>query len=694
MRRLLAIVLLLSASLHAQDLPVGPRWYSVSLNGTRVGSIQTDFQPAQVEGAPGWKYTFEIRIKMALEKGESSTTQSSELLCRADLSPLHETEREDDNGQVRTKSTRFEATRVVQDQEFLGRKTTIEVPYEGPIVEEQELFLFAMAREGRLAAGERFEYVRVSTEHRRTHEETMTIEGEVAREDGTRGFKVRIADELQPGVEFAMLVDDKGRILEGTLGPFVLEAATAEEAATLAAGAVAVPTMIPLARPVAAEHLGAIRSMDVEVILASEIPVQFPTDAYQEVLAREGKKHTIRLRPNQPSPAAGLSLPVADPALAIYLRETEQYQSGAPEIETQSAEIVKGEKDPAGAARKLGQWVYQNLEKLSNASALSAVETLRQKKGDCTEHASLYVGLARAAGVPSRSMSGLLFTGNAFGRHAWSESWVGAWMPVDAAWGRFGTPPFYLSFGPESDEAGVSRGDALEMTLMNGFEIRIVSLDLGGQVFDASDPASAWSPPEDAEAIRERVYLTSGLSFEGELAGVDGGRLDYRTAYGRTLLPRTSIDRIEFVRPGHVLRNDAIGLSMRFEGAPWRPDDAQTKQLGVLCFVMTPAQDAAALVRNDEYTGNLDGYFEAARAIVKGARAEGAETERIELGRGDRKTPAIVWRVTAPPYRYQITIWQWRGKAFRLACWSSEKDFETYRPAFDATLRAIELLEK
>ena len=66
-----------------------------------------------------------------------------------------------------------------------------------------------------------------------------------------------------------------------------------------------------------------------------------------------------------------------------------------------------------------------------------ASQVSKRREGDCTEHAVLATALARANGVPSRIVLGLLvaFEGGAlraFG-HAWAEAHVqGSWQIADA----------------------------------------------------------------------------------------------------------------------------------------------------------------------------------------------------------------------------------------------------------------------
>jgi tetratricopeptide (TPR) repeat protein len=43
--------------------------------------------------------------------------------------------------------------------------------------------------------------------------------------------------------------------------------------------------------------------------------------------------------------------------------------------------------------------------------------------------------MARSLGLPARMVSGIAYTGSAFGGHAWVEVWVGRWIELDPTWG-------------------------------------------------------------------------------------------------------------------------------------------------------------------------------------------------------------------------------------------------------------------
>ncbi|MCX8052365.1 MAG: transglutaminase-like domain-containing protein, partial [Armatimonadetes bacterium] len=62
----------------------------------------------------------------------------------------------------------------------------------------------------------------------------------------------------------------------------------------------------------------------------------------------------------------------------------------------------------------------------------SASDVLESKIGVCRDYATLFAAMARAVGVPSKVVSGLLYLNDGFYYHAWVECWVGEWVPFDA----------------------------------------------------------------------------------------------------------------------------------------------------------------------------------------------------------------------------------------------------------------------
>ncbi len=101
-------------------------------------------------------------------------------------------------------------------------------------------------------------------------------------------------------------------------------------------------------------------------------------------------------------------------------------------------EITDNEKNSWEAAKKINRWVYENIEKEFTPDFSNALQTLQTRKGDCGEHSALALALMRAAGIPARPVTGLVYwpPGEGFGYHAWIDVFVGEWVMMDPSWGE------------------------------------------------------------------------------------------------------------------------------------------------------------------------------------------------------------------------------------------------------------------
>ena len=127
-------------------------------------------------------------------------------------------------------------------------------------------------------------------------------------------------------------------------------------------------------------------------------------------------------------------LPVTDEKVLRHIRPTQFIQSDHPKLLAQAKEIIGDEKDALAVSAKLCAWVYKNVRNIYSARLSNALEVLEHLEGDCTEHSVLFIGLARAAGLPAREVAGLIYIPGkpgGFYFHQWATVWVGRWIDVD-----------------------------------------------------------------------------------------------------------------------------------------------------------------------------------------------------------------------------------------------------------------------
>jgi len=118
-------------------------------------------------------------------------------------------------------------------------------------------------------------------------------------------------------------------------------------------------------------------------------------------------------------------------SLSKYLLSTPTIQVGHKEIRDQALKIVTKESTDMDKVIKLVNWTADNI-KGEMKDSFSALEVLRSKQGECQSHSQLYTALARSLGIPTRIVTGLVYSENlGFLYHAWAESYVKGWLSVD-----------------------------------------------------------------------------------------------------------------------------------------------------------------------------------------------------------------------------------------------------------------------
>jgi len=128
-----------------------------------------------------------------------------------------------------------------------------------------------------------------------------------------------------------------------------------------------------------------------------------------------------------------ISRPVTDPQFSEHLTSSPYLDFDKQAVAAKSAEIVGDEKSAYRGAQKIRAWVYDNMVTRADIGiARSASDVLESREGVCRDYAILFGALARAAGIPCKVVSGVLYTQDAFYYHSWVECYVGEWVPFDA----------------------------------------------------------------------------------------------------------------------------------------------------------------------------------------------------------------------------------------------------------------------
>jgi len=145
----------------------------------------------------------------------------------------------------------------------------------------------------------------------------------------------------------------------------------------------------------------------------------------------EKTRDALVLRIDRPDQASEKGTAVAAPA---DLGSNMYLDTGDERVRKAAMEAVGSEKEAFRKAVLLKNWVSRRMTFDLGIAFAPSPEVIRNLRGTCAEYSILLATLARAAGLPSRYLMGLVYLNGMWGGHAWTEMLVdGTWVPMDAA---------------------------------------------------------------------------------------------------------------------------------------------------------------------------------------------------------------------------------------------------------------------
>ncbi len=165
--------------------------------------------------------------------------------------------------------------------------------------------------------------------------------------------------------------------------------------------------------------------------------VELPNAGHQFVTANEDGSAIVTIDLNRAVPATSGELdgPVFTASSAICDASDDAIIA----ITNETLATLPKDASDLDKAKALRAKVFEYIDNkgLSTAFA-SASQTVRDRKGDCSEHGVLLCALLRAADIPSRGVMGLVYVpiigeNGVFGWHMWSQALIdGHWIDLDA----------------------------------------------------------------------------------------------------------------------------------------------------------------------------------------------------------------------------------------------------------------------
>jgi len=214
----------------------------------------------------------------------------------------------------------------------------------------------------------------------------------------------------------------------------------------------AVATSVAADKPIASPRQ--LRALSLEL---RGIPqdMEMISDDRQKVRPLAGEAGAFRFDIRVPSsPSRGLALPVRNARFTRYLGRDGYVDTANPEVR-RLAERLRDRRSASRTASRIRAWVHANMKPDYSIGVLrSSADIIKRRRGVCRDYAILFAAIARAAGVPTRLVSGLVYVDGRFFYHAWAECWVGCWTAYDPT-----LPQDFV----DATHVKLSQGDATEM---------------------------------------------------------------------------------------------------------------------------------------------------------------------------------------------------------------------------------------
>jgi hypothetical protein len=174
-----------------------------------------------------------------------------------------------------------------------------------------------------------------------------------------------------------------------------------------------------------------------------------------------------------------LEILAADVEVDPVPEETDRYLEPEPFVQSQDSLIVSRaeliaaglHEDTAKVARVV-EWVHHTLFREPTVSLPSAIDVLKERKGDCNEHTILTVALLRSLGVPSRQAVGLVYESGSFYYHAWPEVYIDGWRGIEPTLGGLWTDATHIKLA----QGGLDQQQNI-LKAMNRLDIEIVYIE-------------------------------------------------------------------------------------------------------------------------------------------------------------------------------------------------------------------------
>ena len=521
-----------AAAAPPEDKLLSDGWYELRIARKKVGYFRSVDKEIQYQGRTV-HYSSENGV-MQVNRGDDvfHMTNREKTWCELDGRLIKTYELQTDGDQLSTTLIQAADGALLVTKTLDGRKQTHRIPVPKGVVVTNGVSGWLLKQRG-FKPGKTYTFTVLSDTTMKLETETAVATGrapclELGRKVNAHVFRSTRTDA--PGLTATLYTSPQLRLLKGNIGPLQIELVTKRQALRTEKGRADLTFAVPVN--------GSIPAWSELDALTLRLRVQndssgklFKDSAYGKILNAKPGAYHIRLTHIDPPAPCTERLPIKpdDPAARLCLEPALMYQSDHPEIRGAARRAIGTQTNALRAVRTLCAWVHEHLAQQSTKTATaSALETLRSRAGDCSEHAALLCAMARSVGMPAREATGLTYRGGALWFHAWTEVYLGKrWIPVDATVNFVGLPAGSIRL--DVRDGKTARAGALPalVSLMGKARADAVAATRRTETFNPLDPKQAVLQTKESYRDRRGDFA---VDLRGGTQPIDvDGKIQFRT---------------------------------------------------------------------------------------------------------------------------------------------------------------------
>lgn len=419
--------------------PLSERWFGIYVNSERVGFYRQRIDKSD----DGYRMEGNGSVRMKVMSFSKEASMHETYLVSKNLVLRSFDVEQTVNGSSSHVSGKVSGSAMHIKSDANGTVINKTLKFKGDIYPGPALNFYPLMRV--VSAGTSYKIQAFDPEETKIKEIQITVLGEGTTSEGVQALKLR--NSLYPFVNNDIWVDGQGNTLEEsvreglvitkaelptTIGSFISDWALAKK------DLIYDFSLVPVQPPI--KDSKKLTGLAVEISDWNDA-LPLLQEGGQEAI--KGDKGRVTFRTGslvQTSPESGVQKPTN-----AQLRPADKIESDAKEIKAQAKALAEGGKSGEELAKALVSWTAAWLKDTVDDGG-SALKSFKSKSGNCQSHARLYTALARAAGIPTRFVSGLVHQeGKGFLYHSWAESFIGDhWISVDPTFNQFPADPTHL----------------------------------------------------------------------------------------------------------------------------------------------------------------------------------------------------------------------------------------------------------